>query len=277
MIGQLHIKTFCRNGITCLGSTYFTPPFKLMNITENKQSEQLHLMMMNSSPGILDGDLYNIKIEVGENSSLQLHSQSYQRLFNMKTGAEQRMEVHLGKRSSFIYLPHPTVPHKNSIFTVRNEIWLDDSSSLVWGEILTCGRKLSEAPALESGEVFRLSKYQNNTDVFINGKLTIRENLLVQPAVTDPGKIGQLEGFTHQASLICFHETAFVNDQADAVHDYLLNQERILFGVTTTAGNGLLVRILGYGAEQLHQQLQAIAILIRQKRKIESSQPAYAN
>jgi urease accessory protein len=148
MIAKLHIQTAFKNGATCLQQNYFTPPFKTANITEDKRSNWLRIMLMNSSPGILDGDDYEIKIGLAENSSLQLHTQAYQRLFNMKKGATQLMEVHLEKDSSFIYLPHPSVPHENSIFTAKNKIFLNNDCNLIWGEVLTCGRKLN-------GEVFR--------------------------------------------------------------------------------------------------------------------------
>ena len=64
MIAKLHIQTTLNNGLTKLGSCYFSPPFKVMNITEDKTAKQLQLMLMSSSPGILDEDEYEMKIEV---------------------------------------------------------------------------------------------------------------------------------------------------------------------------------------------------------------------
>ena len=93
------------------------------------------------------------------------------------------------------YLPHLSVPHEGSDFTARNKIYLVDNCSLVWGEVLTCGRKLN-------GEVFLFSKYHNVTEIFLNNKLIIKENLLIQPGQINVNAIGQLEGYTHQASLI---------------------------------------------------------------------------
>ncbi|MEO5564178.1 MAG: urease accessory protein UreD [Chitinophagaceae bacterium] len=263
MIAKLHIQTNCANGKTSLGQTYFTPPFKVANITEDKRSPWLHLMIMNSSPGVLDGDDYEIKIDLNENSFLQLHTQSYQRLFTMKNGATQSTEIHLQKGSSLIYLPHPCSPHENSSFIAKNRIYLDDQCNLIWGEVLTCGRKLN-------GEIFQFSKYHTITEIFLKNKLIIKENLLIQPSLVDPKKMGQLEGFTHQASLICIKGSAVVNECLDEVYDFLSQQTDILFGVTTTAGDGMMIRILGHGAEQLHQHLASVSFLIQQHK---SSQP----
>lgn len=255
MIAKLHIRTASRNGITYLDQSYCTPPFKVANITEDKKARPLHLMLMNSSPGILDGDDYTMKIEVEENCSLRLHTQSYQRLFNMKNGAKQHMEVRIAAGAEFVYLPHPAVPHENSSFTAVNRIYIDPSSSLVWGEVLTCGRRLN-------GEVFRLSKYHNATEVYMDERMIIRDNLLMQPAVVDPGSMGQLEGFTHQASLIVYRQGMEVGEMADRVYGYLSVQEKIEAGVSVTAGGGLMVRMLGFGAEELHDHLKGVSKLV---------------
>jgi urease accessory protein len=233
-----------------------------MNITEDKRGKDLHLMLMSSSPGILDEDEYELKIEVEENCSLQLHTQSYQRLFNMQNNAKQLMNVHLQNNASFVYLPHPSVPHKDSSFTAINKIHLNNNCNLIWGEILTCGRKLNE-------EIFKFNKYHNSTEIFINNKLIIKENLLMQPLFINPNSIGQLEGYTHQASLICFQHQFNTEEIIDNIHEFLSQLNEISFGISTTNKNGIIVRIVGYKAEQLHQSLKTIASIMLQPNKVQ--------
>ena len=256
MNAKLHIETALRNGITYLKDCYATSPFKLANMTEDKRSEQLQLMIMCSSPGILDNDAYEIKIDLDEYCSMQLHTQSYQRLFQMQTGATQTMELHLKEGSSFVYLPHPAVPHERSIFKSINKIFLGRSSSLIWGEVLTCGRQLKE-------EVFTFSKYHNITEVYMEGRLVIKENLLMQPALFDLQAMGLLEGFTHQASMIFINEENYADETMNAVYDFLQLQANIQFGISKTPCKGFVVRILGYKAEKLHEYLKLIAKIIQ--------------
>ena len=256
MNADLHINTFLRNGITCLGDAYVNSPFKLMNITEDKTLNQLHLMVMSSSPGVLDNDAYDIKIKVVDEGVVQLHTQSYQRLFNMQNGATQNMEVTVGKGSSFVFLPHPSVPHEQSIFKSKNMFYLQDDSSLIWGEILTCGRKLN-------GEVFQFSTYHSTTDIYLNGQLIIKENLFMQPALVDPTLLGQMEGYTHQASMIIIKDKSAVDANKETIYNYLSLLENVSFGVSVTPANGLIVRVLGYKAEQLHNCLKHISTIIQ--------------
>lgn len=254
MNAHLHIQTAERNGITYLKQSYCTPPFKVANITENKQAGPLHLMLMCFSPGILDGDDYQLKFNIEENAYLHLHTQSYQRLFNMKQGARQKQTFYLQKNASLIYIPHPAVPHKQSIFTTRNKIYLEGNNKLIWGELLTCGRKLN-------GEQFDFIKYHSITDIYLQGRLVIKENWLVQPGITNLQAIGQWEGYTHQASLIILNNQENISAYYDVINHFLLQQQEITFGISTLPYGGLIVRILGYKAEQLFNCLNRIAML----------------
>ncbi len=103
MIAALQITVALRNGISYLKEAYFTPPLKVANITEDKTANNLQIAIMSASPGILDGDDYQLKVSLEEGCTMQLHTQSYQRLFNMKTGARQLMEIYLQDNSSFVY------------------------------------------------------------------------------------------------------------------------------------------------------------------------------
>lgn len=257
MKAQLHIETALRNGKTILKNVFHSHPFKLANITEDKTQSTLRLMMMSSSPGILDGDEYEIKIDIGENCLVELETQSYQRLFNMKHGAVQQIEVKMKQNASLTFLPHPSVPHESSIFKASNKVFLSAGYKLAWGEVLTCGRKLS-------GEVFLFSKYHNLTEIYLNNKLAVKENLLMAPQLVDVNKIGQLEGYTHQASFICIDERLAVNDAIEKAKELLQEEKEICYGVSLLPVNGFIVRILGYKGEQLHTCLKNISHNINQ-------------
>ena len=255
MTASVLIKTAAHGQGSFLQQVYAEPPFKVADITETRNQRQVQLMLMSSSPGVLDEDCYNIKIELGQNSALQLTTQSYQRLFNMKKGAVQNMEVHMANNSSLVYLPHPVVPHESSVFRASNKLFLTGSCHVTWAEILTCGRKLS-------GERFLFSFYHAVTEIFLNNKLVLKENLRMAPGKIATDTIGQMEGFTHQASLICLSPLQAINKKKEAVLDYLSMQKDILAGVTTAPVNGLIVRMLGNGGEQLFECVKQMAALI---------------
>lgn len=261
MISNLHIHTAWANDITYLKKCYCTSPLRVANITEDKKDPTLHLMLTSSSPGILDGDEYGLKIDLKENCSLQLHTQSYQRLFTMKQQASQKMEVSLEKNAAFCFIPHPTVPHELSNFTARNKFFLADNCSLIFGEVLTCGRKLN-------GEVFLFSKYHTITEIYINNKMVIKENVLMHPATIDVNAIGQLQGYTHQASLIYLNENADIKKMIVRVKEMLSSQKNLSMGITAAPVNGLILRLLGQKAEALFDCLKTIASCLPQTNQL---------
>jgi urease accessory protein len=264
---SLHIETACRKGRTILKNCFFTPPFKIADITEDKTEGKLELMLMSSSPGTLDGDEYTIRIDVEEQCGLELKTQAYQRIFQMKTGAKQFTDIHLKKGASFIYIPHPLVPHGNSIFLSKTKIVMDSTSSLVWGEVISCGRKLN-------GEVFSFSSYHSSTEIFIGKKLVVKENILIRPFEVNVNAIGQMEGYTHQASLICIDEQMDVTESIERVIEFLQEEKNIAFGISALPANGIIIRLLGDKAEPLFVFLRKIAAACIQKRLKQNSNVA---
>jgi urease accessory protein len=253
MRSEVTIRVAMRNGISYLASSYFTPPFKVANITEDRSVNDLHLMLMCSSPGVLDGDDLSLKVELEADSRLQLHTQSYQRLFRMREGACQSMEVRLGRGAGFCWLPHPCVPHEQAIFMGRNKVFLSEGCQLLWGEVLTCGRKLN-------GEIFGFSKYHVRTEIFIHEQLAVLENVCLRPSVLSMGALGQMEGFTHQGSLLCMGDGFGMRRRE--IENYLSGVEGIIYGVSEGPAGGLVVRILGNKAEPLYEALKRMAELL---------------
>lgn len=250
----LHIQTVLHNGNTVLKRSFCTPPFKIADVTEDKKQQSLELMLMSSSPGMLDGDKYDVLIEVDEHCSLQLTTQSYQRLFSMKQGALHEMKVQLARGASFKYLPHPGVPHEGADYKVNNRIYLSDDCTLLWGEIISCGRKLN-------GELFRFRQYHSTTEIFMNGRLVVKENLLIRPLDMNVTGIGLMEGYTHQATLLFIKENIDVKELSDVLDDHLSSQQNIIHGITALPVSGVLIRIMGYKAEQLFDCVKQLAVI----------------
>jgi urease accessory protein len=258
MISELQITAGARHNTTYLQHSYFTRPFKVANIS-GKNAAVLHLVIMTASPGVLDKDLYEIRVELAEGAQLHLYTQSYQRIFNMQQGAKQQFQVKMGSGSSLCYLPHPSVPHEDSIFEGYNRISLGKDCRLLWGEIITCGRKLS-------GEVFRCHLFQSITEVYRDDRLVFKDVTVLQPEKIPATTTGQWEQYTHQAALYWHDETRDMAAMADLINTMLMNEKDIAAGVSQTASGALLLRVLGLGAEQLYRIFKSVAALAGEER-----------
>lgn len=252
---SVHIETCLQDERTILKKSFCDAPFKLANVTEDKRQKRLQLMLMSSSPGMLDEDEYNFQIRLGEGTATTLQTQSYQRIFQMKNGAVQNMNVKLEAGASLVYLPHPTVPHKGSRFTSRNKIYLTDDCSLLWGEVISCGRKLND-------EIFQFDSYHGLTEIFLNQRLVVKENLFLEPSTMNLHGLGQMEGYTHSANLLYLNEAAAVDEIMQSIAEDLQKEKGLSFGISSLPVNGFVVRLLGHKAEHLFALLKYIATSI---------------
>ncbi|WP_073854390.1 urease accessory protein UreD [Pontibacter flavimaris] len=262
MINQLKIVAGFREGRSYLKDTFFTRPFRVANVGQYKTDNDLYLMVMSSSPGILDKDAYDISIHLETGARLQLQSQAYQRLYNMQEGATQKMKIVLEPGSAFSYVPHPVVPHTNSKFKSHSIVHLQGDCELLLSEIITCGRK-------HSGEVFLFTYFQNLTEIYDRQKLVLKDNILLQPQLVPPGTIGQWEGYTHQGTLM-YISTGEKKAQAHLakIQQRLEEEKGISFGLSESANNGFVLRILGIGGEQLFNCFKRVEEVVWASRSI---------
>lgn len=232
---------------TILKDVYFTPPFNLVEVRENKSNLLLEIVVMSSSPGILNDDFYDISIEVIDGSSLNLQTQSYQRIFVSQKGTNQRMNISVGDGAYFSHIPHPVVPHNGARYTAKNTIHLKNSSTLLWGEILTCGRKY-----MALGELFLFRKYHAVTEIFQEGSLIFKDNIYIVPQAIDLNQFGQYEGYTHQGSLFFIAPAIKVDERMDTLSHRLSQEDGIMYGISKVRDNAFALRILGNEGEQLY-------------------------
>ena len=90
----------------------------------------------------------------------------------------------------------------------------------------------------------------------------VKENLLVKPGEIDPLSIGQLEGFTHQATLIFLNEKLNIDTIANGLMEPMQKHRDISYGITALPVSGLMVRILGQKAEQLFGVIKQLVLTL---------------
>lgn len=252
---------------TILKDVYFTPPFNLVEVRENKKNPLLEMMVMSSSPGILNDDFYDINIEVIDGSSLNLQTQSYQRIYVSEKGTNQNMAISVGDSAYFSHAPHPVVPHKGARYTARNTIHLKNTSTLLWGEILTCGRKY-----MAEEELFQFKKHHAITEIYQEDILIFKDNLYIVPDQIDLTQFGQYEGYTHQGSMFFITPTVDITERMEDISNRLTKEEGVIFGISKVLDNAYALRILGNEGEQLYKLFTEIRkqedYLINQKVSI---------
>jgi len=263
MVNKLQIKAAVKQGRTILEDCFFTQPFRVANISEDRKDPALYLMVMSSSPGLLDQDEYAIEVDVQSGAELVLQSQAYQRIFKMKGSASINQQVSLAENATLYYVPHPVVPHKGSTLISQTSIYLRENAALMFADILTCGRKLS-------GESFEYSSFRNRVELFYRSKLIYKDNIVIEPKQANISAIGQLEGFSHQAGFLIADTSERLHMILEPLYDLLKSESLVSFGITRAHNNLIAGRILGNGGERLYQLLKRMEALVRLTKRKQS-------
>jgi len=268
---RLMIVAGCWGGRSFLKDIFSTRPFRIVNVGQYNADNDLYLMVMSASPGLLDKDHYEISIKLESGTRLQLQSQAYQRLFKMVEGATQRITITLERGSVFSYSPHPVVPHQNSKFNGHTVVHLGEDCRLLLSEIVTCGRK-------HSGEIFRFTSFQNLTEVYHQNILVVKDNIFLSPGLLPLCTIGMLGNYTHQGSLIYISTgKESISAHVDVIRELMQEEEGVDFGISKISANGFVLRVLAQGGEQLYNCFRNIQNTLWRHRVHEAGMSNHSN
>lgn len=253
-LSEFKLSTEIVDGFHRLKDQYFTVPFGLLRFHKRSHNDPWQqYMMRSSSPGILNNDFYDYQISVAKDTTLGLETQAYQRIYTMHDGGKAKQEVQINvEENGFLhFIPHPLVPHRNSNYEAKNTIHLKESSKLIWGEVITCGRK-------EHGEIFEFKKLLTHTEIFVEDQLIFNDKVLFEPAKLDVNSMGQLEGYTHQATLFYYNKGADLEALYDMLLEFTEGEDNVEYGMSTTLLDAAVFRLVGQSGEQLYKIIKKI-------------------
>lgn len=263
MHAKLSLSTQWRNGHTTLHQTFVSPPLKLLALPSQNDG-WLRAVQMSSSPGLLNGDVIDIELNLAENTQLSLYTQSFTRVLSMKPGekAEQSARIVQNPGSRLCYLPHPLVLHTGSSLSQRTEIELNDGCELLYGEIIAAGRVLR-------GEQFAFRHLSSLLTISHHAQPIVYDNIQWQPEKYPPDVLGQMEQYTHQLNVFYVHTAPEADIDAHiervfAVLDgQIADNNELLWGISRAGGQVLCLRALGHHAEDLQNVLRAAASVLQ--------------
>lgn len=252
----LNISTIRKEKKTILDNIYFTAPFKIMPpfyISE----DYIKVMLLSVSAGIMEGDTQDIDINIGDETKVEVISQSYEKIHRMKSGnATRNCNILVGKNACLKYNPLPTIPFADSSFNNKTKINLaDDTSKLVFNEIITCGRSAM-------GEKFLFNQYNSYLEVRKKSRLIYRDNTMYNKDLFNMSGIGMFEGYTHLANMVIVNfskEESFIEQTRNIIGEY----DEVEGGVTKLQSNDIIIKILGNTSQSLINICEEIGKLLK--------------
>ncbi|MDH2924908.1 urease accessory protein [Nicoletella semolina] len=252
------------SGKTQLDRCFVSPPFKLLTLPATYTTSwhnELNAVQMSSSPGLLGGDRLNVRVSLAPKTSLSLSTQAFTRVqaMNHNGYAEQNTHIQLAPDSRLFYLPHPLVLHKESAFKQTTLIELSERNQLIYGEIIAVGRILNH-------EQFAFRHFSSYLRIVSQGKPLLSDRIQWQPQSMPLTALSQMEDFTHQGTLV-YINLSFSEQQLKKLTNELQAEfsstPQLMLGISQLNQNGILIRSVGYRAENIEKSFKYIADMLK--------------
>jgi urease accessory protein len=199
--------------------------------------------------GLVAGDDVSLTLDVGEDCSCLLGTQSATKVYRSPQGlpACQTLNVSLGDGATCIIAPHPVTCFAHARFVQRQRVEMAAGSSVVLIDWLTSGRHAS-------GERWAFDRYDSRTDIFVDRRHVVRDALRLS---TDDGPIDSPH---RTGGFDCFAYAVVLGSPfADSVKELLRQIEKqpvsampnppLIFSASPLESGGAIFRAAGAGTE----------------------------
>ncbi|QJC52820.1 urease accessory protein UreD [Paenibacillus albicereus] len=234
-----------QGGLTRLASRYHTSPIKIAKAFPLGFGSGV--LVMDVSPGMLDGDRYELDWSLGAGASAQISNQSFLKAHRCPEGggASLRQRFALEEGAVCEHLPEPVMLYEDASLLADTEVRLAPGASWMQAEVLCPGRTLR-------GEVFRYRRLDNRLTVYEDGELIFRQRQLIEPGMQLLAAPGSWHRFTHWGTFCLFGRGADA-DLERRLRDTLgrlpqLPGREVRIGVSRTWRSGLVVQAAGHAA-----------------------------
>ena len=172
-------------------------------------SGQVTYTVINPGGAYFGADTYLMDVEVEEEASLALTTQSATKVYRTPQGpAAQHMSVRLGPGSVFEYIPDQLIVYRGGSYLQRTRVDMAPTASLLLAEIVTPGWS-------PSGESFAYDELRMRTEVRVlvpakgampsaaRARRLVVDQLRIRPGEhEDVAGMGFMEGYSHTGQLL---------------------------------------------------------------------------
>lgn len=249
-----------RDSRTFLQGKYHTAPIKIAKAFELDQ--ELGIMVMDVSPGMLEGDHYSMEWVAGQNTNVYVTNQSFTKVHPCPNGGRATMsQLFQLEHGAFVqYMPQPCMLYRDAEFMNTTVVKLAPGAVWMQAEVLCPGRT-------PLGELFKYRQYMNTLSVYFENKLIFNQWQKTVPSCQNLQGKGAWEEQTHWGSFYAFSDR--INpSHVEAIRENLQSLPQnpgneVLFGVSLTYRHGLVVSASAQAAWPLQEILEYSFQLVR--------------
>ncbi|MBB3108208.1 urease accessory protein [Paenibacillus phyllosphaerae] len=226
----------------------------------------LGVIVMDVSPGLLEGDCYDMAWNVQEGAHVYVTNQSYTKVhpssLNTPLGSRLNQRFVLGEQAVVESMPEPVMLYKDALFAADTRVELAPGAVWMQAEVLCPGRTLR-------GELFHYQQYRSKLQVLLDGELIFAQNQRIVPADQMLSAPGCLAEMTHTGVFYAFSDR-LASRHIEAVRQAIeawpgRPGQQVSAGVTATHKHGLAVMAAGTTAWALQEVLAVAWGALRQE------------
>ncbi|WP_129657964.1 urease accessory protein UreD [Rothia uropygialis] len=199
--GRLRLGIDVRNGRSFAADQYHENALRVLKPLYLDSSGQVVYTMVNPGGAYFGSDVYEIDIEVKDDASLLLTTQSATKVYKTPQGpARQRMRISLGRGATLESVPDQLIVYREGKYLQDTVIDMHPQSSLLSCEIITPGW----AP---TGASFAYKELRMRTEIRVRTERGHRrvavDQLRIKPGEgTAVSGVGFMEGHSHTGQLL---------------------------------------------------------------------------
>lgn len=258
--GELEIILENRDKETILAKRYFDGLVKVSPTIHLDREKIPTYFLLQLGGGYVEGEKYKNVITLKKGArgivTTQASTKVYKCPNNIKT--EQDTIINLEQDSILEYITDTVILYKDSMYRQVNNIYMNESSTLIYTDGITSGWS-------PQGEVFQYSSVQLKTEVYVDNKIILLDNLLVNPKESDVTQLGYFEGYQNFGTLLVINKyitESIIEELRGKVNQLNLN---INFGISKLEVNGFILRVLGNLTQNIESAIKVCHDYIRRK------------
>ena len=235
-----------------------TPPLRMVRAFAQADGSAL-IHLHNVSGGVLGGDKLCVSVAVGTDARIQVTTTGATRVYRHRPGlpdALQQTAFTIGTGGLLEYLPDPLIPYAGARYRQMMRCDLTGDGGLFAWDVITPGREAS-------GERFAYARLALESIVTVDRVPVSWEKVTLPPAqgrLTGPTALGDYRSFA--TLLMCRGGQSpaawlSLEKRLAALADELTIERQVVWGASTLAADGVVVRGLAHDARQLSASLPA--------------------
>ena len=239
---------------------YFSGVFKLSPKMELDVERIPAYFLMQLGGGIVEGERYNINVELKENVRAIVTTQAASKVYKCENSYEsfQETTLKLQENSILEYITDPVILYKNAVYRQENNIYMTKSSTLIYTDGITSGWSPDK-------KRFQYEKAKLKTNIYMDGVPVLLDNMLINPREDDIDGLGFMEGYKNFATLIILDDRIDKNIIEHLREEILKLNLDINFGITGLEVNGFVLRVIGNLTQDLEEVVGLCHNYIRRK------------